>query len=430
MIRIHWLCATAMMVCAMPLHGAPLTLAQAIEQAQAQDLWLKRSRHQQSALRARSMAAGELPDPVATMGLKNIPTDTFALDQEPMTQVSVGLMQMFPRGNSRALKQQKLADKASEHPFMRAERKASVALKVSQLWLTAYQAQQTIQLIETDQSLFQQLVDVASAGYASTAGKMRQQDVIRAQLELVQLEDRLTVQRQSYETAVAALSEWLNTDPVEITQALPVMSVSQPAILTQTQQNWPQWVSGHPSALRLQVSQQVAQTDVAIAEQSYEPQWSVNASYGHRQDAPNGMERADFFSVGVSVDLPLFTERRQDQQMSAAVAESEAIKTEYRLQIQSLVAAAKKEKQTLKRLQQRRALYKSQLLTQMHDQAEAALTAYTNDDGDFAEVVRARIAELNARITALSIDVEIQKAISRLNYYLTDARDASAGGRL
>ena len=55
----------------------------------------------------------------------------------------------------------------------------------------------------------------------------------------------------------------------------------------------------------------------------------------------------------------------------------------------------------------------------MHEQAEASLSAYTNDDGDFAEVVRARIAELNARIDALDIEIERLKTIAQLNYFFT-----------
>jgi len=43
-------------------------------------------------------------------------------------------------------------------------------------------------------------------------------------------------------------------------------------------------------------------------------------------------------------------------------------------------------------------------------------------------VVRARIAELNARIEALEINVEIQKTIIELNYYfMENAEDIIAG---
>ena len=58
-------------------------------------------------------------------------------------------------------------------------------------------------------------------------------------------------------------------------------------------------------------------------------------------------------------------------------------------------------------------------LKQSANQAEASLTAYTNDDGDFAEVVRARIAELNAKIAALNIAVNKTKSVISLNYLLT-----------
>ena len=43
--------------------------------------------------------------------------------------------------------------------------------------------------------------------------------------------------------------------------------------------------------------------------------------------------------------------------------------------------------------------------------------AYTNDDGDFSEVVRARIAELNARVEALDIEIDRLQTISQLNYF-------------
>jgi len=56
------------------------------------------------------------------------------------------------------------------------------------------------------------------------------------------------------------------------------------------------------------------------------------------------------------------------------------------------------------------------LLPQIHNQAEASLTAYTNDDGDFSEVVRSRIAVLNAEIDELTINVDEQKIRLELNY--------------
>ena len=62
-------------------------------------------------------------------------------------------------------------------------------------------------------------------------------------------------------------------------------------------------------------------------------------------------------------------------------------------------------------------LYKNTLLPQVAVQAQATLNAYTRDDGDFSEVMRARISELNAKIDALNITVDQQIITARLNYY-------------
>ena len=77
------------------------------------------------------------------------------------------------------------------------------------------------------------------------------------------------------------------------------------------------------------------------------------------------------------------------------------------------------------RLIDRQNLYKTKLLPQIYDQAEASLTAYTNDDGDFSEVVRSRIAVLNAEIDELTLNVEEQKIRLELNYLFIDSLDTS-----
>jgi outer membrane protein TolC len=138
-------------------------------------------------------------------------------------------------------------------------------------------------------------------------------------------------------------------------------------------------------------------------------------------------DRPDFFSFGVAFDLPLFTSKRQDRQVQSAIAGSEAIRTEKWLALRNMIAAFETQRSKLLRLNQRQRLYRSRLLQEMQEQAEASLTAYTTDDGDFSEVVRARIDELNARIDALDIEVDRLKTISQLNYYFVTS-SSTAGG--
>jgi len=172
----------------------------------------------------------------------------------------------------------------------------------------------------------------------------------------------------------------------------------------------------HPAVIALDKKILATKTGINLAEQAYQPEWGINASYGYRDDDPSGNNRADLFSVGVTFDLPLFTDNRQDMTVKSAVSATEAVKIEKILLLRQLLGAFSSAQGRLSRLNNRKILYQTRLLPQIHDQAEASLTAYTNDDGDFSEVVRSRIAVLNAEIEQLNIAVEQQKIILELNY--------------
>ncbi|GAA0813183.1 TolC family protein [Colwellia asteriadis] len=414
-----------------------LSLQHAINYAQQNDPWLKGNQHQQQAIESLSNAAATLPDPKMSLGLNNLPTDGFDFSQEGMTQVKVGISQMFARGDSLAIKKQQLHLSSEAYPYLRQDRSAQVAVTVGSLWLDAFKAQQSIALIEKNRALFDQLTDIAQINYASTAGKTRQQDIIRAQLELTRLEERLDTFAGQQSKYHGMMSPWLTPFEVEslatqpnvafeqqgmftLSSTLPDISLLKPELVQSKQ--WlsatqlAQQFANHPAVFALNKKIASNKTGISLAEQAYKPEWGVNASYGYRDDTPSGASRSDFFSVGVTFDLPLFTENKQNMAVKSAISQTESVKTEKILLLRQLIASFNSAKGRFLRIQTRKSLYQTQLLPQIHDQAEAALSAYTNDDGDFAEVVRARIAVLNAEIDHINLLVEEQKLILALNY--------------
>lgn len=400
-----------------------LALEEAIRIAIATDPWLAGSRHTETALTAESVAAGTLPDPALSLTASNLPVDTFDFGQEPMTQLSLGVSQMFPRGDTLELSTIQKQQLASQHPLLREDRQARVAATVSQLWLEAFRAQESIRLIKADYNLFEQLVDVAEASYSTALGRTRQQDLVRAQLELTRLEDRLTQLNRQLDSARQRLSEWIgDAANDELRPVLPELQPVAPELMTADQmpssQRWYERLRRHPAVLALDRRIAATGTDVDLARQKYKPEWGVTAKYGYRDQDPAGRDRADFFTFGLTFDLPLFTANRQDQQLSAAVARKEAIKTDKSLLLRELMAQLETRRAELRRLNERDALYRKTLLPQIREQAEASLAAYNNDDGDFPEAVRARIDELNAKIDALTIAVEREKTIAQINYLL------------
>ena len=438
------------MLCYLTVHeavasSAGLELGRAVRMAQQNDPWLVENRHSQEAVEAQGVKAGTYPDPTVSVGCVNRPTDTFKFDQEPMTQFRVGVTQMMPRGDSLAIKQKQLQTLGKQFPQQRRDRLAQTAVIVGQLWLDAFKAQESVALIEEDRPLFEQLADVAEASYSSALGMTRQQDIVRASLELTRLEDRLTMLRQRQEVFLEKLFGWMQGSfgaeylpageeiadgrqaSYDLDRNLPTVKRLNSKLYSDPGKQDPaklyEYFSSHPAVLALEKKIEASRLGVDLARESYKPMWGVNMAYGYRDETPASGELADFFSLGVSFDLPVFTKNRQDKDVHAAVSQAEAIKTRKWMLVRNMIAEFEKNRAQLQRLAQRQKLYRDQLLPQMHEQAEASLTAYTNDDGDFAEVVRARIAELNARIDALDIDVEKQKTIIRLNYFLMKNAD-------
>jgi outer membrane protein TolC len=413
-----------------------LSLSKAINIAQHNDLWLIKNRYQQKATEALSISVGELPDPKVSLAFLNYPADTFDFGQEAMTQIKVGVSQMFPRGNTLALRREQLELKSDIFPFQRLNRSEQVKVTISRLWLDAYKAQESIVLIENNRNLFEQLSEVAESSYSSGLGRTNQQDIIRAQLELTRLEDRLAVLSQKYDSTIQMLSGWIsdyflqdyesldvvtglnNSHYIKLDKQLPNLTIKDKSFLIQKDDNKLfELFKNHPAVVALQQKIAVSEKGIDLAKQKYKPAWGVNASYGYRGESPSGINRADFLTLGVTFDVPLFTKNRQDKQLQSAVANNDAVATEELFLLRQMLASYKSTKAQLNRLNERQKLFQHTLLPQMNEQAEASLSSYTNDTGDFAEVVRSRIAELNAQLDALNIAVERQKVISELNYF-------------
>lgn len=458
MKKINYLAAMSMLAVSFTATSSnafesTLSFSQAVNIAKKNDPWLKGSHFKQQSLEAQSLVVNTQPDPKVSISFANLPTDTFSLSQEGMTQFKVGVSQMFARGDTLNLKNKQLRLASQQHPLQRQDRENKVMVSAGSIWLDLFRVQESIELIEQNRNLFEQLSQLAEASYASGLGKTRQHDIVRAQLELTRLEDKLAQLKLEQNRYQGILSKWLSDYSQENHSAVSIynkaldnikVSVQLPS-LTLINETLVRKLGGNNKALKVEklalqfvnhpavkaIDKKVATQAMAIelAEQKYKVQWGVNASYGLRDDDDMGNNRADLFSLGVVFDLPLFTDNKQDNEVKSAIANTQAIKTEKLLLVRQLMSAFVSAKGRLLSVEKRQALYQEKLLPQIHDQAQASLTAYTNNDGVFSEVVRARIAELNAQIDFLAMNVQQQKIILEINYLLVGANSSSKSGR-
>ena len=159
------------------------------------------------------------------------------------------------------------------------------------------------------------------------------------------------------------------------------------------------------------------QQNVALAREAYKPGWMLGVNYGVRDGQnPSGSERADYFSVGVTVDIPLFKEKRQDRRLKSSQYKLGASTQKRDQQYLELKQMLDKEYAEWKRLQQRHLFYHDTLIPQAKQNSEAALFAYQNDRTDFPALMRARITELDTHLKSIRINVNRVKAQARVLY--------------
>ncbi len=401
-----------------------LTLEQAEEIALTDEPGIVSQQWQSQSLSEQAIADGQLMDPKLQLGLANLAADNFEFDQENMTQFKVGILQQFPSGNSLNIKQQK-TQKQSELILSKiSDRKLSIIKEVRVTYLEILYWEEARKTIKKNKYFFSQLVAIVQSMFS--VGKNNQQDLIRAQLELSRLDDRMVKITQKINTQRSKLSRWIgsNNSYKTLTTKLPELllpDISGLLVFSSSENidDLSQPFFTHPRIQEIDKQLQISQKEIELVKESYKPGWGLNVSYGYRDNHPNGTKRSDFISAGVTIDLPLFTANRQDKKLLSREHQYQALKDKRIELLRQLVAELQQEIAIEEQLQKRHQLYNRLLLPQAKQQTQASLLAYQSDRGDFSDVMRAYIDDLNAHLDERRIAVDHLQTNARILYFVS-----------
>jgi len=381
-------------------HNIPLTLAEAEDLALDQEPGHAALLARASAFEDRAVAAGQLPDPTMSMGLANYPISSGGFSTEGMTQAQLGYRQDFPSGKSRAFSTRRLESMSLEMTASADARVRDVLTNVRSGWLEAYYWQHAHDIVTESRPFFSDLVTVTRSSYA--VGRKTQHDVLRAELELSRLDDRLIEINRHNMQARAALSEWLGSAASRpIASKLPAWE--QIPAIELLHDN----LSSHPALRAADAKVDAQRAGVNLAEERKKPGWALDLDYGYRDGfLPSGEPRSDFISLSVTMDLSFFRKNRQDRSLAAALSERSASEFEKNELSRHLSSQLDGEYAHWQDLTRRLALYESLILNLSENQAQAALLAYQSEVGDFADVMRGYIDDLNTRLDHVRLQVE------------------------
>ncbi len=389
-------------------HEIPLTIAEAETLALASEPGQQALRARAAALEEQAVVAGALPDPMLRVGLNNYPIESGGFTTEGMTSVGAVYRQAFPRGDTRSLGNRKFT-RLAEAQMQEADARGDDVLAATRLaWLELYYWSKARDLVRESRPFFDDLATITRSLYA--VGRRNQQDVLRAELELSRLDDRLIdIERQQLR-ARAQLREWIGEDAGRrVADKLPQWNDAPPLedLLAALRE--------HPVLQAADARIAAQDTSVELAEQRSKPGWALDVGYSYRNGSlPGGDPRSDFVTVGVTVDLPFFRKKSVDSTLSAALQERSAVRADKQRMQRSLESRLAAEYARWQELSRRLALYEERILVQARDHAQASLLAYQNDRGDFADVMRGYIDDLNTRIDYVRLDVERAQAYAVL----------------
>ncbi|QKX16728.1 TolC family protein [Microbulbifer sp. YPW1] len=414
----------ALLICAIALPAqAQLSLESAVQLAREQDPQTAAAIAAAEATAETAVADSQWEDPKLKLGIANLPTDSFAFDDQPMTQKVIGISQKLPRGDSAALAGER-GGHAAEAGFAGAADMALVLEReVGLAFLTLSEQLRVRELLMENRGWMQELVGYNRARLASA--QIQSQQLLQSQLALARLDDRIAAVDGEINRARGTLSRWIGGAAWGALDATPpawrdtrdwLAGQSLPVPMALLEQ--------HPAVAASSARVAAERANVALAQEAYKPQFGVDFSYGQRDRTPMS-DGSDFASVMVSFDLPLFRQNRQDRRLAASRARESAGILQHQNLLQQLHAELNSAVAMAQTLDRRRAEYREYLLPQAEATADAVLRGYASNTADLEAAIAARMDDIETQISAARLTYGYFRALARIRYFRAVEPDAN-----
>ncbi len=393
------------------LQGSVLKLETAIEIAAKNNPGIAEVQSRATAMAQIPSQVGSLPDPMIHLNAMNLPTDTFDLGQENMTQLQVGITQAFPYPGKLGLKEKAAEYMASAAGSKVTETRLMIVQKVKNVWWKLYFLDRALEILARNHALLRQFVDIARTKYK--VGQGLQQDVLLAQVELSKLLDRevqLNGKRRGLEAHLNALMDRSVTNsiilPQKIDEKMPVI-IAESELLDMAGENRP-----IIAAQRSKVN--AARSKLKLAKKDYYPDFKLSALYGSRQDTPSGRSRADFASVMLGIRVPLYAARKQKKAVDQRNSELNQQKFALRDLESRVGEQISRFYAEFLRAREQSVLFKTGIIPQARQTVASMLSGYQVGKVDFLNLVRAQLTLYNYETQYWKALSETWQALAKL----------------
>ena len=388
-----------------------LDLADARARAIADNPGLAEMQARYEALTQVAPQVSSLPDPVVSLNAMNLPWDSFDRNREPMTQMQVGVSQMFPFPGKLGLREDIALFEAQAALHSVDEMRLNLDKNVSVTWWEVYFLDRALETVQRNQALLRQFVEVARKKYE--VGKGLQQDVLLSQLELSKLIDQEIRIESMREQQVIRLNVLMDVSP-DMPAQLPTMVPRSTDAIAVESSLYQRAMLGRPVLSEKAAMIEASGSRLELAEKDYYPDFKLGVLYGNRQEDLMGNARKDFLSIMFSVNIPLYAGSKQSkavEQRSKELAKSQYALTDQRNLVMSSISTAMSD---YKRATNQVALFGSGIVPQARQTVESMLAGYQVDEVDFLNLVRSQVTLFNYELQNWKAFTEVNQSITRL----------------
>jgi outer membrane protein TolC len=388
--------------------NAILSLNALIDEALEKNPMLLAKKNQIKSMKERIPQAGTLPDPMVKLGLVNLP-ESFDFNDEPMTQKQIALSQKFPFPGKLKLNKEITRKDFNRLEVEFAYEQLDIISNVKKIYYSLFFIDKSIEITEKDKTILNNFLEIARTRYS--VGKGIQQDVLKAEVELSRMIEKLVILKQQRTSITAKMNSLLNRDISTPLEGRP--EVLQTSFNLNPEELKSSSLKDHPVLKSIQFDLEKAETAHNLAQKEYYPNFEVGFSYGQREDSPN-QSRPDFYSGFVGINIPIWYKTKQNRKVEetkytifSAEAIYEDTKNELHYRIAKLLAEIEQNTQLLD-------LYKNGIIPQATHTLDSSMASYQVGTIDFLTLLTNLITLYRYELEYYKVFIDYEKNLADL----------------
>ena len=289
-----------------------LSLDEVVRTVLAKNPAVQSAAHTLAADRAKVPQASALPDPTFGVGWMGNPRPFSVQTGDPSSYRSLSAMQMLPFPGKRSLLG-KIAGKEADATQWNLEGvRRRVVAEAKTAYYDYWFYDKAIRTTQQNRELLTKLSQIAEARYR--VGKGMQADVLRSQVEISLLLQKLTTLEQQKATAQARLNTLLSRDTdAPLPAAAEIATIS--SLSYSLEDLYKLARENDPEYQRMQKMVERNQLAINLANKDYSPDVSVGYMYEQRPAMP------DMHGLTFTVNIPVFYKSKQRQEVLQAKEE-------------------------------------------------------------------------------------------------------------